>query len=99
MSTTFREVIEDVCGGISKKKELKVIHAGGVTGGFLPPSKADTPLDYESLLDAGVLMGQASFAAYDESACVIDLAKFSVCLLYTSPSPRDKRQSRMPSSA
>ncbi|MCH2389951.1 MAG: 4Fe-4S binding protein [Nitrospinales bacterium] len=78
MSTTFREVIEDVCGGISKKKELKVIHAGGVTGGFLPPSKADTPLDYESLLNEGVLMGQASFAAYDESACVIDLAKFSV---------------------
>ena len=39
---------------ISKKKELKVIHAGGVTGGFLPPSKADTQLDYESLLDVGV---------------------------------------------
>ncbi|MDP6737245.1 MAG: NADH-ubiquinone oxidoreductase-F iron-sulfur binding region domain-containing protein, partial [Nitrospinaceae bacterium] len=77
-STTFRDVIEGICGGISKKKELKVIHAGGVTGGFLPPSKIDTPLDYESLLEAGVLMGQASFAAYDQSACVIDLAKFSV---------------------
>ena len=75
---TFDEVINDFCGGIAKKKQLKVIHAGGVTGGFLPPSKADSPLDYESLLKEGVLMGQASFSAYDESACVIDLAKFSV---------------------
>ena len=78
MKTTFREAIDDYCGGIQKKKALKVIHVGGVTGGFLPPEKADTQTDYESLLDAGVLMGQASFAAYDDSACVIDLALFSV---------------------
>lgn len=78
MGMTFREVIEDVCGGIVKKKELKVVHVGGVTGGFLPPEKANITMDYESLLDAGVIMGQASFAAYDNSACVIDLAKFSM---------------------
>ncbi len=78
MGMTFREVIEDVCGGIVKKKELKVVHVGGVTGGFLPPEKAGITMDYESLLDAGVIMGQASFAAYDNSACVIDLAKFSM---------------------
>jgi NADH-quinone oxidoreductase subunit F len=78
MKTTFREAIDDYCGGIQKKKALKVIHVGGVTGGFLPPELADTPTDYESLLEAGVLMGQASFAAYDDSACVIDLAKFSI---------------------
>ena len=78
MNTTFRDVIDGMCGGIAKKKELKVIHAGGVTGGFLPPELADTKTDYESLLNAGVIMGQASFAAYDNSACVIDLAKFSI---------------------
>lgn len=78
MNTTLREAIDDICGGIVKKKDLKVIHVGGVTGGFLPPSMADTKTDYESLLDAGVLMGQASFSAYDNSACVIDLAKFSM---------------------
>ena len=78
MKTTLREAIDDYCGGIQKKKDLKVVHVGGVTGGFLPPELADTPTDYESLLNAGVLMGQASFAAYDESACVIDLAKFSI---------------------
>ena len=78
MKTTLREAIDDYCGGIQKKKDLKVVHVGGVTGGFLPPELADTPTDYESLLEAGVLMGQASFAAYDESACVIDLAKFSI---------------------
>ncbi|GJL79084.1 MAG: NADH dehydrogenase [Nitrospinaceae bacterium] len=78
MGLTFRQVIDDICGGIVKKKELKVVHVGGVTGGFLPPEKADITMDYESLLDAGVLMGQASFSAYDQSACVIDLAKFSM---------------------
>jgi len=78
MKTTFREAIDDFCGGIQKKKALKVVHVGGVTGGFLPPEKADTPMDYESLLQEGVLMGQASFSAYDDSACVIDLALFSI---------------------
>ncbi|MFQ5443057.1 MAG: NADH-ubiquinone oxidoreductase-F iron-sulfur binding region domain-containing protein [Nitrospinales bacterium] len=78
MNTTFKEVIEDWLGGINKKKELKVLHVGGVTGGFLPPEKADTKMDYESLLDAGVIMGQASFAAYDKSACVLDMTKFSI---------------------
>ena len=77
MDKSFNNIIEDV-GGIVKKKTLKVLHVGGVTGGFLPPEKADTKTDYESLIDAGVIMGQASFAAYDESACVIDLTKFSI---------------------
>jgi len=78
MGATFQEVIDDYCGGIVKKKDLKVVHVGGVTGGFLPPEKANITMDYESLLDAGVLMGQASFSAYDASACVVDLAKFSM---------------------
>ncbi len=77
MDKTFQDIIEDV-GGIQKKKDLKVLHIGGVTGGFLPPEKANTATDYESLIDSGVIMGQASFAAYDASACVIDLSKFSI---------------------
>ena len=77
MDKSLQEIIDDV-GGIVKKKSLKVLHVGGVTGGFLPPEKADTKTDYESLLDSGVIMGQASFAAYDESACVVDLTKFSI---------------------
>ncbi|GIT64818.1 MAG: hypothetical protein Ct9H300mP23_04450 [Nitrospinota bacterium] len=44
----------------SKEKRSKGGSCGGVTGGFLPPELADTPKDYESLLNAGVLMGQAS---------------------------------------
>lgn len=78
MNTTVREIIEDYCGGILKKKELKVVHIGGVTGGFLPPDKIDIKTDYESLLEAGALMGQASLSAYDESACVIDLTRFCI---------------------
>ncbi len=78
MNTTVREIVEDYCGGILKKKELKVVHIGGVTGGFLPPEKLDIKTDYESLIDAGVIMGQASLAAYDASACVIDLTRFTI---------------------
>ncbi len=78
MNTTVREIIEDYCGGIQKKKELKVVHIGGVTGGFLPPDKIDVKIDYESLIDVGVIMGQASLSAYDNSACVVDLTRFSI---------------------
>jgi NADH-quinone oxidoreductase subunit F len=78
MNTTVREIVEDYCGGILKKKALKVVHIGGVTGGFLPPEKIDIKTDYESLIDAGAIMGQASLAAYDASACVIDLTRFSI---------------------
>ncbi|MGP0628207.1 NADH-ubiquinone oxidoreductase-F iron-sulfur binding region domain-containing protein [Nitrospina sp. 32_T5] len=78
MNTTVGEIINDYCGGILKKKELKVVHIGGVTGGFLPPEKLDTKTDYESLIEAGAIMGQASLSAYDNSACVIDLTRFSI---------------------
>ena len=78
MNTTVREIVEDYCGGILKKKELKVVHIGGVTGGFLPPDNIDVKTDYESLIEAGAIMGQASLSAYDNSACVIDLTRFSI---------------------
>ena len=78
MNTTVREIVEDYCGGIVKKKALKVVHIGGVTGGFLPPDNIDVKTDYESLIDAGAIMGQASLSAYDASACVIDLTRFSI---------------------
>ncbi len=78
MNTSVGEIVNDFCGGILKKKDLKVVHIGGVTGGFLPPEKIDTKTDYESLIDAGAIMGQASLSAYDASACVIDLTRFSI---------------------
>jgi NADH-quinone oxidoreductase subunit F len=78
MNTTVREIVEEYCGGIVKKKALKVVHIGGVTGGFLPPDNIDVKTDYESLIEAGAIMGQASLSAYDASACVIDLTRFSI---------------------
>ncbi len=78
MNTTLGEIIDDYCGGILKKKKLKVMHVGGVTGGLLSEECLDVKTDYESLKKAGALMGQASFAAYDQSACVIDLVRFSI---------------------
>ncbi|MFQ5482908.1 MAG: NADH-ubiquinone oxidoreductase-F iron-sulfur binding region domain-containing protein, partial [Nitrospinaceae bacterium] len=78
MNTSLGEIVDDYCGGILKKKKLKVMHVGGVTGGLLPPECKDVKTDYESLKKAGALMGQASLAAYDQSACVIDLARFAI---------------------
>ncbi|MFQ5716602.1 MAG: NADH-ubiquinone oxidoreductase-F iron-sulfur binding region domain-containing protein, partial [Nitrospinales bacterium] len=77
MGTTLQGLLDDL-GGIVKKKTLKLAHVGGVTGGFLPPEKLDTPMDFDSLKEVGVIMGQASLAYYDHSACVIDLTKFSI---------------------
>ncbi len=78
MNTTLGEIVDDYCGGILKKKQLKVMHVGGVGGGLLSPECKDVKTDYESLKQAGANMGQASFAAYDQTACVIDLARFSI---------------------
>ena len=77
MNTTLGEIINDYCGGILKKKKLKIMHVGGVGGGLLPEECSDVKIDYESLKKAGAIMGQASISAYDQSACTLDLCRFS----------------------
>jgi NADH:ubiquinone oxidoreductase subunit F (NADH-binding)/(2Fe-2S) ferredoxin/NAD-dependent dihydropyrimidine dehydrogenase PreA subunit len=76
MGTTLREIIFDVGGGIPNGKKFKAVQTGGPSGGCLPESCLDTPIDYESLTKAGSIMGSGGMIVIDEDSCMVDIAKF-----------------------
>jgi NADH:ubiquinone oxidoreductase subunit F (NADH-binding)/NAD-dependent dihydropyrimidine dehydrogenase PreA subunit len=76
MGTTLREIIFDVGGGIPNGKQFKAVQTGGPSGGCLPASCLDTPIDYESLTKAGSIMGSGGMIVIDEDSCMVDIAKF-----------------------
>ncbi|MFC1652633.1 NADH-quinone oxidoreductase subunit NuoF [Planctomycetota bacterium] len=76
MGTTLREIIYDVGGGIPGDKPLKAIQTGGPSGGCLPAEYLDTPVDYESLAEAGSIMGSGGMIVIDDESCMVDIAKF-----------------------
>ncbi|MBN2315773.1 MAG: NADH-quinone oxidoreductase subunit NuoF [Sedimentisphaerales bacterium] len=76
MGTTLREIIYDIGGGITNGKKLKAIQTGGPSGGCLPEKFVDTPVDYESLAEAGSIMGSGGMIVIDEDSCMVDIAKF-----------------------
>ena len=74
--TTIREVIYDVCGGILGNRKFKAVQAGGPSGGCLPPDALDAPVDYDSLIKAGAMMGSGGLVVMDETTCMVDMARF-----------------------
>ncbi len=76
MGMTLREVIFDIGGGIPDKKKFKAVQIGGPSGGCLPESMLDTPIDFQSLTDAGVIMGSGGMVILDEDNCMVDTARF-----------------------
>ena len=76
MGTTVREVIYDIGGGIPNGKAFKAVQTGGPSGGCLPTSKLDTPIDYDTLKELGSIMGSGGFIVMDEDNCMVDIAKF-----------------------
>jgi NADH:ubiquinone oxidoreductase subunit F (NADH-binding)/(2Fe-2S) ferredoxin/NAD-dependent dihydropyrimidine dehydrogenase PreA subunit len=76
MGTTLREIIYDIGGGIPNGKELKAIQTGGPSGGCIPASKIDTPVDYESLKSVGSMMGSGGMIVLDETDCIVSTCKF-----------------------
>jgi len=76
MGITLREIIFDVCGGILNNKEFKAVQIGGPSGGCLPQAVLDLPVDYDSLIQAGAMMGSGGLVVMDETTCMVDLAKF-----------------------
>ncbi len=76
MGTTMREVIYDIGGGIPGGKKFKAAQAGGPSGGCIPASKIDTPIDYDSLTAIGAMMGSGGLIVMDEDNCMVDIAKF-----------------------
>jgi NADH-quinone oxidoreductase subunit F len=76
MGITLREIIFDVGGGIPNGKKFKAVQTGGPSGGCLPESLLDTPVDYDSLIAAGSLMGSGGMVVMDEDTCMVDVAAY-----------------------
>jgi len=76
MGISLREIVFDIGGGTSSGLEFKAIQIGGPSGGVIPASLADTPVDYESVTRTGAIMGSGGLIVMDETSCMIDIAKF-----------------------
>ncbi len=76
MGTTLREIIFDIGGGAQDGKAIKAVQTGGPSGGCLPVSRFDLPVDYEALAAAGSMMGSGGMVVMDESACMVDVARY-----------------------
>lgn len=76
MGMPLREIIYDIGGGILNDKEFKAVQMGGPSGGCIPASLIDTPIDYESVTKIGAIMGSGGMVVIDETACMVEMAKF-----------------------
>ncbi|MBP8988672.1 MAG: 4Fe-4S binding protein, partial [Clostridia bacterium] len=76
MGTTVREVVFDIGGGIPNGKNFKAVQTGGPSGGCIPASLLDTPIDYDNLVSVGSMMGSGGMIVMDEDTCMVDIAKF-----------------------
>jgi ferredoxin len=74
MGTTLREIIFDIGGGTLKP--FKAVQTGGPSGGCLSEEFLDLPVDYESLVSAGSIMGSGGLIVMDEGTCMVDVAKY-----------------------
>jgi NADH-quinone oxidoreductase subunit F len=81
MGTTLREVIFNVGGGVPEGRSFKAVQIGGPAGGCLPESSLDRPVDYDSLRDAGAIMGSGGMIVLDENNCMVETARFFVDFL------------------
>ncbi len=76
MGITLRQLVEDIGGGIRGGKKLKAIQTGGPSGGCVPDSLLDLPVDYDSLAKAGSMMGSGAMIVMDEDTCMVDMARY-----------------------
>jgi NADH:ubiquinone oxidoreductase subunit F (NADH-binding) len=76
MGITLREMIYEIGGGIPNGKKLKAIQIGGPSGGCIPASMLDLPIDYEALTTAGSMMGSGGMVVMDEDTCMVDVARY-----------------------
>ncbi len=72
---TLRQVIDDIAGGVSPGKEIKLLQTGGPLGGFLGASKLDVALDFDEMAAAGAILGSGGIIVGDESSCAVEMAK------------------------
>ncbi len=76
MGITLREVVFDIGGGVPKGRKFKAVLVGGPSGGCIPETHIDQPIDYESLKNLGAIMGSGGIVVLDDQSCMVDTAKF-----------------------
>jgi NADH:ubiquinone oxidoreductase subunit F (NADH-binding)/(2Fe-2S) ferredoxin len=76
MGITLREIVFDIGGGVPSGRKFKAVLVGGPSGGCLPESLLDLPIDYESLTKAGAIMGSGGIVVIDDESCMVDTAWF-----------------------
>ena len=76
MGTTLRTIVEEIGGGVPNGKQFKAAQTGGPSGGCIPAEYIDTPIDYDSLIAIGSMMGSGGMIILDEDTCMVDIAKF-----------------------
>jgi NADH:ubiquinone oxidoreductase subunit F (NADH-binding)/(2Fe-2S) ferredoxin len=76
MGITLREIIYEIGGGIPDGKAFKAVQTGGPSGGCIPAALIDLPVDYESLTEAGSMMGSGGMVVMDEETCMVDVARY-----------------------
>jgi NADH:ubiquinone oxidoreductase subunit F (NADH-binding)/NAD-dependent dihydropyrimidine dehydrogenase PreA subunit len=76
MGMTLREIVYDIGGGIPDGKKFKAVQTGGPSGGCIPESLINLPVDFDQLTDAGSMMGSGGMIVMDESTCMVDVAKY-----------------------
>lgn len=76
MGITLRQVVDEIGGGVAGGKKLKAVQIGGPSGGCVPASMVDIPIDYESLRGAGAIMGSGGMVVLDETDCMVDIARY-----------------------
>lgn len=76
MGTSIKQIVEDIGGGIAGGKTFKAVQIGGPSGGCIPASMADISIDYDSLAEAGAMMGSGGLIVLDNSDCMVDIARY-----------------------
>ena len=81
MGISLKEIIYDIGGGIPKGKAFKAVQTGGPSGGCLPESKLGMPVDFDSLTEAGSMMGSGGMIVMDQETCMVDVARYFISFL------------------
>lgn len=81
MGITLREIIFDIGGGIPRGRKFKAVQTGGPSGGCIPESLLDLPVDYERLTEVGSMMGSGGMIVMDEDTCMVDIARYYINFL------------------
>ena len=81
MGITLREIVFDIGGGIPGGRKFKAVQTGGPSGGCLPESRLDLPVDFDTLVEAGSMMGSGGMIVMDDRTCMVDIARYFVDFL------------------